>query len=202
MAPKPNVWGNKMVRKLRYSSVLSRNTGALGLITDHVYRMNSLYDPDFTIAGHQPLGFDQMMLSFNHYTVISAKITMRFINTGGGQVSTGIVAGALISDGSSFPYSTIEAMQEANTARWKLLGNRDGSSKGETIVMYYSARKTFGSGVLQREDLRGDAGSNPTEGSFLHVFLQNPFSSDQIVLVHTSIDYLAVFTEPRNLGQS
>jgi len=33
-----------------------------------------MYDPDITGTGHQPAGFDQMMLSYEHYIVTRARI--------------------------------------------------------------------------------------------------------------------------------
>ena len=35
----------------------------------HVFRLNSLFDPDFTGTGHQPQGYDNMALQYNRYIV-------------------------------------------------------------------------------------------------------------------------------------
>ena len=81
---------SKMLR-FKYIDNISLNT-ATGVPTQHFFRANSLYDPDYTGTGHQPHGTDEMGLFFNHYTVISSKITVKFnplwngINFKNGQV--------------------------------------------------------------------------------------------------------------------
>jgi len=53
---------------LRFSvlgSLSSTTSGACG--TEWVFRLNSLYDPDFTYTGHQPYGFDQLAAIYGQY---------------------------------------------------------------------------------------------------------------------------------------
>jgi len=62
--------------KLRYSSTLVDFTASIGYYA-HVFRLNSLFDPDYTGVGAQPLGFDQWAALYGSYRVIraSAKLT-------------------------------------------------------------------------------------------------------------------------------
>jgi len=46
--------------------------------TEQVYRLASLYDPDFTGAGHQPYGYDQITPWYQRYQVNSATIKVTF----------------------------------------------------------------------------------------------------------------------------
>lgn len=43
-------------------------------------RTASLFDPDRTNVGHQPLFFDEMALVYNQYRVLGARIRIRFVN--------------------------------------------------------------------------------------------------------------------------
>lgn len=43
----------------------------------HTYRNNSLFDPDYTGAGSQPSGFDQIKLFYQIYKVFEMKYTLR-----------------------------------------------------------------------------------------------------------------------------
>lgn len=52
-------------------------TGLTG--TEQVYRLNSLFDPDFTGAGHQPYGFDQMANFYNLYCVYKVHIQIKIV---------------------------------------------------------------------------------------------------------------------------
>jgi len=70
-------------KTLRYAEVgLAHSSGAAGIGATYFFAANGLYDPNITGAGHQPMGFDQMMLMYNHYTVVSSKITIEANNAG------------------------------------------------------------------------------------------------------------------------
>lgn len=47
-------------------------------VAAHMFRTNSLFDPDFTGTGHQPRGYDQIMTMYRNYTVIGFKAVVRF----------------------------------------------------------------------------------------------------------------------------
>jgi hypothetical protein len=58
---------------LRYSMV---NTAVHSSGTAQVYRFrgNSVYDPDYTSTGHQPVGYDEFSAFFQYYRVVASKI--------------------------------------------------------------------------------------------------------------------------------
>jgi len=62
---------------LRYTDFLAISTTA-GTGNQYVYRLNSIYDPDLTGAGHQPYGHDTLAAIYNRYRVFrcSWKITI------------------------------------------------------------------------------------------------------------------------------
>ncbi len=66
----------RMRVKLVYGETFSRTTaGAVNTApTAYTFRLGSLFDPDYTSAGHQPYGFDQWAAFFNKYIVRSAHI--------------------------------------------------------------------------------------------------------------------------------
>lgn len=52
-----------------------------GLVPNEVaIRLNSLYDPEFVIGGHQPLGFDQITPIYNKYKVYKVKAQVRVLS--------------------------------------------------------------------------------------------------------------------------
>jgi len=79
-------------RTLRYAQTNVIDVANFGT-SQQVFRANSLFDPDFTGAGHQPNGFDQIIAAFNHFTVTRARIRVRVlqVNTGGGVVEPGAI---------------------------------------------------------------------------------------------------------------
>lgn len=66
---------SKQVISPNYRTVLGYNQGVSVAIssgsisTDQVFRLNSLYDPDFTGGGHQPYGRDTLATIYNRYRV-------------------------------------------------------------------------------------------------------------------------------------
>jgi len=50
-------------------------TGLMG--TDYAFRLNSMYDPNFSGTGHQPQGYDQMASVYGRYTVYKVRLSIR-----------------------------------------------------------------------------------------------------------------------------
>lgn len=82
-----------------YGNLLSEAAPGAGFVWS--YRMNSLFDPDFTGIGLQPLGFDQFSALYGRYAVVSASFEVSFSNT----TSLPIRVGYFLS-----PQSTVPAL--------------------------------------------------------------------------------------------
>ena len=64
---------NKTVASLKYVDVITIDAGVTPP-GSHLFRANSLFDPDLTGTGHQSLMFDEYALLYNQYRVLSSKI--------------------------------------------------------------------------------------------------------------------------------
>lgn len=53
---------------------------------EQVYRLNSLYDPDLTNAGHQPYGYDTLCEFYRQYQVLGCFVEIQFRNPGANDV--------------------------------------------------------------------------------------------------------------------
>lgn len=72
---------------MKYNTHYSVTSGA-GTATDRVFKLNSIFDPDHTGTGHQPLGRDQWALLYSHYRVDKVKVFLTLATaTGGGFVT-------------------------------------------------------------------------------------------------------------------
>lgn len=60
-----------LVTTLNYADVQNLQCATLSAVTQKGFRLNSLYDPDYTNAGHQPYMRDQFAALYNTYKVIS-----------------------------------------------------------------------------------------------------------------------------------
>lgn len=75
----------RKICRLRYA-VCNNNTlttgtaGVFGSVTQ--YRLNSLYDPELTAAGHQPYYYDQMTAIYGKYKVRAVRVSVTFTTPG------------------------------------------------------------------------------------------------------------------------
>jgi hypothetical protein len=76
----PLGYPTQQTARLLYSELQVIQTGSL-IPEKLVYRLNSLYDPNFTQTGHQPLGFDQWKLFYGYYTVLKCDWEIQIIPT-------------------------------------------------------------------------------------------------------------------------
>ncbi len=63
--------------KLRYSDKIEFNTVGLA---NFIFRMNSLFDPQFSIGGHQPMAFDQLSALYDKYFVYGCSMKATWLN--------------------------------------------------------------------------------------------------------------------------
>ncbi len=76
----------KNSQKLKYTDIIQLDT-SMGVVDWHQFRANSLFDPDLTGTGHQPLSFDEWTSFYQRYKVHACKISINGIitsTTGGG----------------------------------------------------------------------------------------------------------------------
>lgn len=76
-----NLFPPRYRAKMRYvvgnnNTLTTGTAGAVGTVKQ--YRLNSLYDPELTDAGHQPYGYDTLTTIYNRYKVHSVEVTALF----------------------------------------------------------------------------------------------------------------------------
>lgn len=174
------------------------NPGVSGLPATQVYHLTSLFDPDFTGAGHQPIGFDQIMPMYDHFTVIGARVRVTATNTDTAQAQT-----ILLQLKDSVTLSTnVEEILENGMTRWTVLSAEGGGSDTKTLTYNFSAKKFYGKSPMDGDKYQGTITSSPAEGAFLHVIVSPPGIDTSPVRITTIIEYIAVLSEPHQLAQS
>lgn len=77
----PHLYNNNYTVKLTYADNYLHNIACNGSAsTAQVFRMNSIFDPDVTGTGHQPVMRDLWASQYDYYTVIQADYKLRFYN--------------------------------------------------------------------------------------------------------------------------
>lgn len=190
--------GMPVIRRanLRYVDQVTL-TSTSGLLGEYVFRANDLYDPNYTSTGHQPMGYDQWMTLYNHFVVISSKITVKYF----GNTSINTQAGIYLSDAvSSAGYSNATGLIEARKGTYKFLA----IDMQTVCTSKYNAKQFFNlSDTKDYSPIQGSSGSSPTEVAAYHLWIQDvsaPASTTVRALV--TIDYIVEFREPQDLAQS
>ncbi len=190
---------NKHLVKLRYSQTLSLNASA-GLATANVFSANGLYDPDTTGVGHQPIGFDEWMGLYNHYTVIFSSCKADFFSSGGTAVTDSAFVGIGLRAGTTINTSIDDVMELPHTRKNRLTNHYGGGSAGvhnsANISRFLGIRNLLSSSIA-----RGSVSTQPAEQAFWHLIV-SPISGTAdpaAITCRMSITYIAVLTEPVDL---
>jgi hypothetical protein len=186
---------------LRYSSFALLTTTS-GAVATYVLRANDLFDPDFTGTGHQPMGFDQMMLSYNHFIVTKARLVCTFRNTGGSNCP----AICLRQDANSTPLTVSDRIIEFGGAELDVLDTKNVNGCNKTLSLDLNVTKLQGirsfETAIADPTLRGDAATSPTEVTYFHIQSWDSNAATGSCLIDFVLEQEAVFMEPRDLIES
>lgn len=194
----------KMV-KLRYAEVFALNPAASSVAT-YVFRANSVYDPNFTVTGHQPLGFDQWAAIYNRYTVLGSKITLSPSPADLTNVYP-VQYGVILSDDSAdiASLTSTEILEgKYGSDRPKQIGTDLLTPKNPRAVKKFSAKKFFGTkDVLGGAAYGASVTANPSQDAYFHCYSQSIGSTDGASLNFTAIvDYIVMFHNPVTMTSS
>jgi hypothetical protein len=161
--------------------------------TAYQFRLNSLFDPDLTSAGHQPLGRDQWALLYNSYVVLSVRIRLDLATTANCNV-----AWFTQTDNTS---QSLPTGSEQPGAEGFTLGN--GTARSWSRVV--DVAKALGS---TRRQLVVDPtyhtaqGSNPTRVPSWTIMFQSPSTTDTTITAFYKIEFEVYLTDPTLQTQS
>ena len=188
------LFGYTARRTLQYYSPGTITSGA-STVGAYVFAANGLFDPDITGTGGQPMGFDQMMLYFNHYTVLRGRARAVFKTN---STTLRATVGLLVS-GSSSVTSSIEATVENGDITFQELefagafGGTCTLTRSISMGAFQGLRNT-----IDDPDMRGDVSTNPAELVYYHLVCWN--SSSATVLTcdfQVLLEFDVHFHEPK-----
>lgn len=188
----------RTVAKLRYCDALNLAApGALGTFTTVSYRANGMFDPYVPTGGHQPMGFDQIMEMYQHYTVIGAHITVTPLKRS--DAACGLLSLSL-SDSNSFTFASLTDALETrrNVTSIKLLPYDTDAIKRK-VSLGFGGKKFFGPGYQAGgADYKGTNATDPIEQAYfkIHWGPLSPSTLTGNIDLMVKIDYIALFTAP------
>lgn len=193
---------DRLIVRLPYVNQASI-TGAAGVPIDTQYRLNSVFDPEYStsVGQSQAIGCNQWSAFYNRYRVIGANVYIMARNTNADAAYVGMVAnndvGALIS----------EAAYEQSRVKFKMVGSTNGGHDVCVLKKYYNLANLTGrprSAYIADDKYEGIMGStNPSEALHLHIVTQ-PCSPSLAVSLHCSVKivYLVELFDRKALAQS
>ena len=114
------------------------------------FRSASLFDPDRTNTGHQPLFYDEMALVYNQYRVIGAKMRLRFVNLCEEPV---IIVGGHLGAPLGTGWNPHHLMERKDIKSRILSPMSAGGKNQTTMTLYYSPSKFY---KQSKENLQND----------------------------------------------
>lgn len=190
------------ITTLRYVQRIELDPGALGTTDWHTFRMNSIFDPDYTSTGHQPMGHDQYATLYHRYLVLGAKMTVQFVTTGTTVGTGGNIVGLRFDKDATASADIIDTIEHSDT-KYRVLSSSESSAGKVTITQNFSTKKFF---AVKRYDQDHSAimSNNPARLAYCHMFcgpLETGIDTSKVACLVT-INYLVKFSEPIDLTGS
>ncbi len=187
----------------RYSQYVNVDP-SVGAASTQVFRANSLYDPDLTGVGHQPMGRDALAAAYGHYLVTSAKITVSHLSFG----STNYPGawGILLDDDGTVSPDVHAIIEQAGTKYRIFPNNYLASGFPSTLTLEFDARKFFD--LKDPQDVKYEigalVGTNPADGAYFVLWVGPLDGSSDLNgnAFEVLIEYTAVWSERSTLAQS
>jgi len=177
-----------------------------------IWSLNGMYDPEFGIGGHQPMGFDQLMNQYFNFTVLKSIIEVEAVR----QIDYknvvtfiayhnehGVPAAAYAAGGAN-------GLREMSIISKDLMPNTIGhyDQSPRTTKLSVDIAKVNGKtpmAILADPNYSGSDAADPVEDCYFSVNTYAPDASDQSAAtlnLKVTITYLAMFHEPRWLTLS
>lgn len=142
----------------------SAGTGAF-----NQYRLNSLFDPDLSGTGKQPLGFDQYSTLYGRYRVLKAKVEVTLINRTDSSIGNYVAVvwpsaqASITSDPESWPAQPL--------ARYKLASTSNGGGAVNHFAFTVDIPRLLGvtPSEFKDADFSSITSANPQRTAYLHV---------------------------------
>lgn len=186
-----------MYTKLRYRQKLTLTASTT--FQYNVFRLNSMYDPDYTGIGGQPMGFDQLAALYNKFTVYGCKV--RISCSQAGAVPTTVVMAP--QKGVTYGTLTPDELQERRLS----VSKKVTAARPAVLKRYYPMSGLFG---VSKSDILGDEGdyastitAGPTKNFYLLLGMQPDDSvTASNVYLDVELTYYVKAFENKSLARS
>lgn len=179
--------------KLKYSDIIEMTTTTGGYAL-HSFRGNSIYYPDYSATGHQPLYHDNYAALYSQYVVRGAKIQLKAVNHGGSMscILMCVASTDVFTSSDVNGQSTLEQSYSRRTAILPVA-----SDNPSHLSLYGSSSKIMGlrKGQILDDEYAAVFGSNPTDMWYFNLGLMamDQATTGQTVRIQVLITYYCEF---------
>lgn len=179
-----------------YSDWITINPGS-GVAGTHIYAANGLYDPDITGVGHQPTGFDQMMILYNEYVVLGSTITVHVRSTDTAVTGCPIMCGIFLEDFATPDLDFRKYVENGNGVYTSADIQASGSAL-KTLRHKADIAKFSNQDVYDEQGFAGSVSANPSDTHYYHIVIapMDNFSDIPPCQFFVEIRYDVVFKDP------
>lgn len=141
-------------------------TSAMGVAAVQTFRLNSVFDPDYTGTGRTAAGYAQLSQLYGRYRVLSVRVTVTWVSPGANPQFCFVAVNPL--NAVTPDLSVISAQRNS----WvKAIGSKDGNATithtfGGKIGKFYGVPE---SQVRDEDDFAGLVGYNPNNVVYAHI---------------------------------
>lgn len=163
-------FGNKQFVKLVYSDKFVVGGALLGTASVQQYQTSSLFDPDLTNVGHQPMGLDQVSPLFEKYIVTQMEYKITLTNSSAAQSVTYAIT---TSDSASTTTNIGQAIEQGNSR----IGIITPATGGLSAIKIAGLVKNWTIQGQTYDEYMGDSNNeanmsaSPTDVSILNVYV-------------------------------
>lgn len=177
---------------MRYADTVTITSPLAGIPGTYLFRANSIYDPDYTGAGHQPYGHDTYATIYNHYRVVKSTITATPLVSPN---SRAFIYGINKNDDATVPAAT-DIMEQKGVVM-AASGATPGQPTAPIVNVFYSGY------YKNKDNQSAPMNTNPGDPMFFCVFAYPDATDTQAsVKFIVTITYDVLLWELKDLGQS
>ncbi len=188
--------GKPAIREvLAYHQTGSLTEAAAGAGAFNTFRMNSIYDPDFTGVGSSAVGYSTKALFYGRYKVLRARFSVRFWGSTGGNALVGVMFGG----NTTFAANPLLWAVEPNSHSKMLQGNTGTTHAVVSFDMTIPIHKVVG--ITKRQfdidlDYQSSFGSNPQLQAYATIWVYGQSAVAQTVVYDVRASFDTEFSQP------
>lgn len=188
----------KVMVKHKYVETVSL-TSTLGSLATYLFRANSLFDPNSTGTGHQPMYYDQLAAIYSYYQVIASKITVKFGHDDA--ANSAVTCSLSMNEDATVTSTNIDNIIEYGEAKSCTLGSS--TTDVYSLGLNYTQKRRWGTNSLGDARFIANISSSPSEITNFQINCQSTDrASTTLTNAEVEIEFTTVWTDIKDIAGS